>query len=128
MTADERSSRDEFLNWYCWVTATNGERFFPPEKTADGCMEQQVESYAERNTTDEMSVWQFVEAYGWERGQHGRAWADAVEFFVAAKRHGLDPVGRAEREIDNARDDGLDLPDIDWTWLENSHYSEVGES
>lgn len=107
---DEERTRepDEVLDWLCWVFATRGERFYPPDETADGCMEA--------NYPDQ-SEWPH-EKYGVEKGQHSRAYTDAVEFFYDLKRHGYDPVGRTRRSVRRSREEGLDdLPMPGFEWL-----------
>lgn len=107
---------DEFLDWLCWSTALDGERFFPPRETAGECMDGVGHVYEDN---DDM-VWE--EGLAWEVGQHARAWSDAVELFVSMQRRGFDPVERAERYITRAHRDGQDLSDIGWSWLEASRY------
>lgn len=113
---DTTCSTDEFLDWYCWCVATTGERFYPPSETADECIEWCRDE-------DDAEVTEYSE--GVEHGQHGRAYGDAVEFFTDMKYRGFDPVMRAEREIERARNDDLDLPDMDWEWLEGSRYTSI---
>lgn len=100
----ERPEPDELVDWLCWVWATDGERFYPPDETADEC------SAAIAHPDDE--------PLAWERGYHARAYGEAVERFADLEASGVDPVERAERYIEAARARGLDLPSIEWRWLE----------
>jgi len=106
----------ETLEWLCWKFAKDGERFYPPDETAEECMGAVEELYEERT---EMS---YREGFGVEKGQHSRAYTTAVEFFVDMKRKAYDPVEMAENEVERSRENGLDLPGIDWEWLEESRY------
>jgi len=95
----------ELLDWLCWSWATDGERFYPPDETAKECAEA-VEKSGDK------------QALAWEEGYHSRAYTEAVERFDDLETRGFDPVERTERHIDDARSRGLDLSEIDWTWLE----------
>lgn len=110
------TSDSEMLDWLCWRFAVDAERFFPPDETAQECVEQ---------FDYEDGSLEKAEAVGWEKGQHSRAWTEAVEFFHDLEMRGHDPKERAEREIERSREDDLDLPEIDWSWYEAS--GRVGE-
>lgn len=105
--SEQEPDADEMLDWLCWVWATDGERFYPPDETAKECVEA-VEKEGDS------------EALAWEEGYHSRAYVDAVERFDDLETRGFDPKARAERHIREARDRDLDLPAIDWSWLEAS--------
>lgn len=105
----------EFLEWHCWVKATEAEGFYPPDKTAKRCMASLPED--KYNHGEE-----YERALGWEEGQHYRAWTNAVTFYISLHRQGFDPVEMAQTEIKRARSEGLYLDDIDWTWLQESGY------
>lgn len=96
---------DEMLDWLCWVLATEGERFYPPDETAEECIDTQ-------GLEDDFQK-------GAEYGQHVRAFSTAQERFRDLERHGFNPRERAEREIERAREDGLELEDIDWGWYDD---------
>jgi len=98
-------SLSELLDWLCWSWATTGERFYPPDETAKEC----VESIDSDDGSGERA---------WEEGYHSYAYNEAVDRFNDLKSAGYDPVRRAERHIEEARKDDLDLPDIDWEWWE----------
>lgn len=104
---DEDLTPDELLDWLCWAWATDGERFYPPDETAHECVEA-----VEKNGDGE--------AHAWEEGYHSRADTEAVERFDDLEARGFDPVKGAERHIEEARDRGLDLSDIDWEWWETT--------
>lgn len=117
-------SADEFLDWLCWMFATEGERFYPPKETAWECVEALMGTFEDTYEDDTELMLKVLESYHWEEGQHGRAWMTATMFFDDAYRWGFDPVMRTERHIEEAREDGLDdLPDVDWEWLRESGYS-----
>lgn len=98
---------NELLDWLSCIWATDGERFYPPDETAQECAEA-----VEKGDDDE--------TLAFEEGYHSRAYTEAVGRFDDLQRRGFDPVERTERHITDARTQGLDLPDIDWTWLEAS--------
>lgn len=100
---------NEMLDWICWSVATTGERFFPPRETAEEC----ISTFESRGEVDMDAL-----ARGKEHGQHSRAWCDATILFNDMKSRGFDPRGRAEREIERSRAEGLNLSDIDWEWWE----------
>lgn len=106
-------SADEMLDYLCWYFATEGMNFYPPEETAEDCMDSVEDMYEKRSEDD------WIESFGWERGQHSRAWTTATEFFVQMDTYGFDPVMRAEREQrrTNAQIEGEGLRDLDWEWL-----------
>lgn len=108
---NEDTTPQELVDWLCWSWATTGERFYPPDETAHQCV-------ADVDTSDKS------EALAWEAGYHSRAYTEAVERFDDLQARGFDPVTRAERHIDEARNEGLDLPDIDWEWWEITHAQE----
>lgn len=111
--ADEPTyTAEEFLDWLCWSRAMDGERFYPPDETAAECIEHFEESDSEIVEVTERSR-------GREYGSHARAYMDAVDFFEDAENWGFDPKARAERYIEEAREDGSDLPEIDWAWWED---------
>lgn len=110
---DRDRTPDELLDWLCWMWALDGERFFPPDETAEECMVAVAETYEGQSDEDR------IKAKGWEHGQHARAWTEAVERFHDLEARGFDPKARAEREIARAREDGLDLQDIDWEWWDS---------
>lgn len=107
---DTELTTDGLLDWLCWIWAGDGERFYPPDETARECME---EIYGE------MEEWPH-EKYGIEKGQHSRAYNTAVGRYHDLEQRGFDPRGRAEREIRRARANGLDLPELDWTWYDEN--------
>lgn len=96
---------DELLDWICLQAAWDGERFYPPQETAEECVET-IDIKAEYNQ-------------GKEHGYHNRAWLDALELFEALERKGYDPQGRARRELgrlNDTRDDDVDELIVDWEW------------
>lgn len=101
---------DEFLDWLCWMWATDGERFYPPERTAEKCVESVSEEYGEESA-------EYHEALQWETGQHARAYSTATMRFKDMNSWGFDPVERAAREHRDLmeRSDGKVDP-IDWSW------------
>lgn len=108
---DKDQNVEELVNWLCWSWATDGERFYPPDETARECVDE-VEKTGD-NT-----------ARAWEEGYHSRAYTEAVERFEDLKARGFDPVERTERHLEEARNRGLDLPDIDWEWWETTQDQE----
>jgi len=93
----------EILDWLCWKFATDGERFYPPDETAEECIESMdVDSDRKK---------------GSEYGQHYRAYGEAREFYSQMEKRGFDPKARAKRHMDES---DLDLEPIDWEWLEGS--------
>lgn len=108
---------DEMLDWLCWRFATQGERFYPVEETAQECM-------GSLDMKDENDP----EALGWERGTHHRAYLNAVMFFHDLERHGYEPIERAKREVRRARQEGLDNLEMpSFAWYYNSHYGDTDE-
>lgn len=73
MAKDDR----EMLEWLCWRFAIQGERFYPPEETAEECMDIFEDMYEGED---------LVYHTGVERGQHARAWTDAMVFFEDMKK------------------------------------------
>ena len=94
---------DDLINWLCWCWATDGERFYPPDGTAQECLEN-IEK-----ANDET-------AQAWEKGYHARAYTEAMERFEDLKARGFDPVGRTEKRLEQVRDRGLNIQDIDCEW------------
>lgn len=84
----------------------NGERFYPYDETAAECIDVFEEA-------DDVEVTEF--SRGQEYGKHGRAWSEAVEIFDMLFMHGYDPVERTERYVDEN-----DLPELDWSWYDDS--------
>ena len=113
MSDEQNPDAEDVLDWLCWMWATDGERFYPPDETAEAC----VEGVDEAGDGEKLA---------WEEGYHSRAYIEAVDRFEALEARGVDPVGRAERHIEDAQERDLDLPDIDWSWWEASKTS--GES
>lgn len=111
------NTADEFLNWLCWMWATSGDRFYPPDETADECIEGVIENYEERYDGFLLSL-KLLEAREWERGQHARAYTEAVSRFKDAHHWGFSPMERAAREHRDLmeRADG-EVDPIDWSWL-----------
>lgn len=105
---------DEFLDWLCWSIATTGDRFFPPEETAKECMDALYDG------SEPISDAELTYRKGVEVGQHSRAWSEAIDMYEQMDARGFDPIERAERYVRQAREDGHDLPEIDWSWLEGS--------
>lgn len=105
------NTADEFLNWLCWMWAQDGERFYPPKRTAEQCVE---------NIFDEVEPdsAEYKEALSWEVGQHSRAYTEAVSKFRDAHHWGFNPMERAAREHRDLmkRADG-EVDPIDWSWL-----------
>jgi len=99
---------NELLDWLCWVWATDGEQFYPPDETATECFES-----LETTNSD---------ALAYEEGYHARAYTQAVDRYHNLQKKGFNPKARAERHIHEAQENGLDLDDIDWAWLENSSF------
>lgn len=96
----------EIIDWLCWKFAKEGERFYPPEQTAEECAEGWVETEYGK---------------GAEFGKHSRAWTTAVEFFDDLRFRGFDPIKRAIKyEEENIRKEDY----ITWDWLQESHYVE----
>ena len=110
MNEDPTKGADEMLDWLCWCFADSAERFYPPDETAEECIEELPDDKYEEGSIEE------AEARGWERGEHTRAVLEADSFYRKLERCGYDPKARAEREIKRAREQGLNLPDIDWSW------------
>jgi hypothetical protein len=113
MSDEQDPSAEDVLDWLCWVWASDGDRFYPPGETAQGCVEGLDEAGNEKKLAR-------------EEGYHIRAYVGAVDRFEALEARGFDPVARAERHIEDAQERELDLPDIDWSWWEASKNS--GES
>jgi len=36
---ENSSDSDDFIQWLCWMWAQDGERFYPPDETAEECTE-----------------------------------------------------------------------------------------
>lgn len=106
---DSEITSDELVDKLCWMWAKDGERFYPPDETAKGCIEDWKEGLGKE--LDEGD-------YRWELGQHERALDEAREKFRHLKSLGFDPEARAERFIEEAREHGDDLSSIDWEWWE----------
>ena len=122
---DRSRSPDELLNWLCWSRALDGETFYPPKESVDNCMREvrgQYDFYEGDLEENLQELMRWNRNYGKEEGSHLRALDNAIEFFDDLHRRGYDPVARAEQEIEDAREDDLDLPPIDWGWLEDSRY------
>lgn len=102
----EVTSESNFLDWLFWYTGSTGDRFYPPDETAE-------EYINEFDDSDDY-------AKGVEFGQHARAFNDAVDLFEDARAHGLNPVERAQRYERENEVAGNDR--VDWEWLEDSHY------
>jgi hypothetical protein len=115
MNEDPTIPTEQLLDFLCWDFAMTAERFWPPDETAHGCIDALPDSTYEEDSLEE------AEALGWERGQHTRSLNEATEFFYQLEQRGFDPRSRAQREIERSREDGVDLPDIDWTWYEESN-------
>lgn len=110
-------SADEFLDWLCWMWAMSGERFYPPDETAKECIEAVRENYEENYSGDELER-ELERAYEWEKGQHSRAYTEAVDKFRDAANWGFDPIERAAREHRNLMEEaGGEIDPIDWSWL-----------
>jgi len=107
---------NEFLNWLCWVWAQDGERFYPPDETAEACVANVRENYAEKYSNIRLDM-ELERAYQWEVGQHSRAYEEAVMKFKHAHNRDIDPVERAAREHRELMEDNESLEPIDWTWL-----------
>jgi len=97
------NTMDEFLNWLCWMWAQDGERFYPPEQTAKECIDDVRENYEAAYDDLELKI-QLLGAFEWEKGQHARAYTEAVSKFRDASHWGFDPIERA-------------VDPIDWSWL-----------
>lgn len=120
---DPNLTTDEMLDFLCWAIGKSGERFYPPDETAEECVDELC--------GDASHGEEYEYCRGVEHGQHGRAWTDAVEFYHYLDREGFDPVARAEREVERTveRQD-LDGPDglaVDWAWLDASGRVEVND-
>lgn len=115
MTDDTKKTADELLDFLCWLWATDGERFYPPDGTAESCIEH-FEKEAERNPDIEVTE----RSRGEEHGYHAAMYWTAVERFSYLNRMGFEPKKRAEREIERSREDGLELEDIDWGWIDDA--------
>jgi len=114
---DADHTADEFLSWLCWTWATDGQRFYPPEETADECVEAVRENY-EKNYEGEKLETELLKATSWEKGQHSRAYTEAVSKFRDAANWGFDPIERAAREQHDLRQRSEDYDEeIDWSWL-----------
>jgi hypothetical protein len=111
--SDTAYTPDELLNWLCWERALTGELFYPPDESAQECLE------AVEGVTDYRR--------GWEEGYHARSYSEAVQFYRDLEARGHDPVDRANRGIEQARARGLDLDPIDWTWLESAEDDTIDE-
>lgn len=108
---EQRTTPDELLDWLCWCFAMDGERFYPPDETAEECLEAFEGNDGDFDVDERRR--------GVEHGQHSRAYMTAVMFFEDLENWGYDPKARAEREIETSKDDGLELPDIDWEWYDD---------
>jgi len=96
------SEAGDLLDWLCWMWAQEGERFYPPDETA------QEMAIGRGDVTDEFDC-------GMLYGTHTRAYTTAVERFMDLENRGFDPRERAEHHIE---DSDLDLPPTDWSWWE----------
>lgn len=97
---DPEEDLEHIVDWLCWTWARRGEHNFPPDNRAEECIERlDLEA---------------GEAQGKEYGAHSEKYITARERFHDMEKYGLDPKARAERYIEES---DLDLPDIDWEWL-----------
>jgi hypothetical protein len=108
---------DEFLDWLCWELAHSGERFYPPEETAQECVQSVEHLYEEKYEGDELDL-QLAGAFEWEKGQHSRALMEAREKFESAEQRGLNPVERAAREHRELMKKSEGMEPLDWSWYE----------
>lgn len=110
--ADARATPGRYLDFLCWSLAMDAADFYPPKETAAECMGALPDDRYTAGTVEE------AEAFGWEYGQHSRVVAEAANRFKEMEERGLDPRGRAEREVERSREEGLDVADLDWAWYE----------
>lgn len=125
-------TNDELLDRLCWLHASDAERFFPPDETADECIEHFEEAMEEGITSEtqtfdgdeyvsydnEAKIRVTDKSRGSEYGAHGRALNNAVRFFKELENAGLDPKARAERYNKESIPEDEEVPDLDWTWYE----------
>lgn len=100
--SDDKPEAREVLKAMCWELATEGDRFFPPDETAEECINQWEDAPGE--VDDHFR--------GVEHGQHSRAWTMATYYFSQIEKTGYDPKALAK---EYAEDRGL--PELDWGWL-----------
>lgn len=102
----------EMLEYLCWKYAHMGSRFYPPDETAEECIEA---LFSDDGAIDTQ--------VGIESGKHSRAYTDALEFFDTLQKRGFDPVQMTLDYIEDTRkSEGVDLAGIDWTFLRESYY------
>lgn len=106
----EQMDADEFLTWYCWERAVTAAGFYPPEESAENCLEQ----FEEWDEKDKIA----------EEATHHRALTECWEFFSSAEARGIDPKARADQYVAKRQEEGVDLPEIDWTW----YHETIGDS
>ena len=115
---------DEFLDWLCWTTAHTGERFYPPdataEETAEAWEDEGLRPLGSQASPDDDGEEMNECDRGVIYGQHLRAINDADGLLKDLEHWGFDPKARAERYIEYARKEhDMDLSPIDWEWFEN---------
>jgi hypothetical protein len=111
-TDDSGNEYKEVLEWVCWCNALKGEGFYPPDETAKELIKEIEDSGCEIDEKKRAK----------REMLHDVSYFDAVDFFKDLQHKGFNPVEMAENEIRRARQEGLDLSDIDWEWLEVSRY------
>lgn len=107
---------DKFLNWLCWTWAQDGERFYPPDETAEECIEAVRDGYEEEYSGFLLSF-ELTKAFSWEEGQHARAYDEARFKFKDAENWGFDPVERAARyHYNEVWTEDNNVEKMDWEW------------
>lgn len=100
---------ERFVDYMCWYFAGNGERFYPPNETAEKCVESLHGAPGIEEDREKLLAM--------EKAEHARAYENAVVFFEIVERRGDDPVFRACREVARSRGEGLeDLPYPNFEW------------
>lgn len=112
---DEKKEPQEVLEKIALDLALTAQNFFPPKETAENCMHGDEEYYG--------SVERYNYVLGVENGEHSRAVTEASFVYEKMYEAGYDPVELAENELQRTRDEGLDLDDVDWSWLYMSRLS-----
>lgn len=109
---------DEYLDRLCWLVGSRCDRFYPPDETAQECIESFEETAAENEDVsppDEADI-------GNEYGYHTASFIHGAELFQDMYTYGFDPKERAQRDIERAVEehdlDG-DALAIDWTWWDD---------
>lgn len=103
---------DEFLDWLFWTWADTGQDSWPPEEFAWTCVEADMDYY-EETFDDPNLTFKLFKVYSYEYGRACQNNLHANTLFRDAKSFGFNPVGRAERYVEEN-----DLPELNWDWYE----------